>query len=179
MRLPEPADGLTLRRWSDDDAAALMAAAGDPALHRWTSLRVEHHDEATAWLTAQHDGWTTGTRYSFAVVDDRATLLGHVALKRPGAPATEAEVGYWTAEYARGQGVAPGAVRIVTGWAFAAFPHLRRLRLLHQVDNTASCRVALKSGYAYEQTLKAQDPYPREGHVHIFLGSRAIGDGEA
>ncbi|MFI7601837.1 GNAT family N-acetyltransferase [Actinoplanes sp. NPDC049681] len=167
MNLPDPADGLTLRRWRDDDTAALMAAAGDPALHRWTSLRVEHPDEAAAWLAAQHEGWATGTRCSFAVVDDQDALLGHVALKRPGAPAVEAEVGYWTAAYARGRGVAPRAVRILTGWTFATFPHLRRLRLLHQSDNTASCRVALKSGYAYEQTLKAQHPYPREGHVHV------------
>ncbi|MEV4640131.1 GNAT family N-acetyltransferase [Actinoplanes sp. NPDC049548] len=158
---------LVLRPWRDNDAPALMAAAGDPALHRWTSLRVEHRDEATAWLTAQHDGWVTGNRYSFAIVDEQDTVLGHVALKSPGAPATEAEVGYWTAAHARGRGVAPRAVKIITGWAFTTFPHLRRLRLLHQVDNTASCRVAVKSGYAYEQTLAAEHPYPREGHLHV------------
>jgi RimJ/RimL family protein N-acetyltransferase len=108
-----------------------------------------------------------GDRYSFAVLDDDGTLLGNVALKRPDPAADDAEVGYWTAAYARGRGIAPRALGSLTRWAFATFPGVLRLRLLHQIDNTGSCRVAAKSGYAYEQTLRASDPYPREGHLHV------------
>jgi RimJ/RimL family protein N-acetyltransferase len=164
---PEPVAGLTLRAWRDDDAAALIAATGDPLLQRWTKVRAADPGAAQQWLQVQHTGRRLGVRYSFAVLDDNATLVGNVALKRPDPAAEVAEVGYWTAAYARGRGIAPQALGSLTRWAFAAFPGLSRLHLLHQVDNTGSCRVAEKSGYAYAQTLTASQPYPQEGHLHL------------
>ena len=148
MNDPEPVAGLTLRPWHDDDAAALITVVGDPLLERWTRVRAGDPGEARQWLEMQHAGRRTGSRFSFAVLDD-------------------AEVGYWTAADARGRGIAPRALGSLTRWAFVTFPGVRRLRLLHQVDNTGSCRVAVKSGYAYELTLPACHPYPLEGHLHV------------
>jgi RimJ/RimL family protein N-acetyltransferase len=164
---PEAVAGLTLRPWHDDDAAALVAAAGDPLLQRWTTVRAGSPEEALRWLRAQHAGRLRGDRYSFAVLDDTATLVGNVVLKRPGPDADVAEVGYWTAAYARGRGIAPQALEALTRWAFVTFPGLPHLRLLHQVGNRGSCRVARKAGYAYAQTLAAQPPYPQQGHLHL------------
>ncbi|GGQ60281.1 GNAT family N-acetyltransferase [Couchioplanes azureus] len=154
-------DGLTLRPWRDSDAAALIAVATDAELRRWTSLRVSDEATAGAWLQAQHEGWAAGTRYAFAVLDGRR-LLGHAVLKQPGG-----EVGYWTAAAARGQGVASAALTTLTGWAFAEFPELAELRLLHQVGNAGSCRVAVKTGYAYAQTYAAEHPFPYDAHLHL------------
>ncbi|MEU4214859.1 GNAT family N-acetyltransferase [Actinoplanes sp. NPDC026623] len=165
--MPRATGGLTLRPWRDDDAAALIVAADDPMLRRWTKVRAADADEAREWLGVQHRGWQAGDRYSFAVLDDGQRLVANVALKLPDPGAGVAEVGYWTAGYARGQGVAPRALAALTGWVFATFPGLRRLDLLHQIDNTASCRVAQKCGYPYEATLRAEAPYPREGHLHV------------
>ncbi|MBM0237448.1 GNAT family N-acetyltransferase [Micromonospora sp. ATA32] len=91
----------------------------------------------------------------------------------PGRPA--AEVGYWTAAPARGRGVAPRALEAVTGWAFTRFAAagLTRLELLHQVDNPASCRVAEKAGYRFEEVLPARPPFPRDGHRHVRSSSPA------
>lgn len=163
MRLPEPEAGLTLRPWEPGDGPALLAVAGDPLLRRWTSLRVDDDAGARQWLRAQHDGWRQGTRYAFAVLDDDR-LAGHVVLRDPGA---HAEVGYWTAAHARGRGVAPRAVATLASWAFAVFPAVTHLELLHQVGNTASCRVAEKSGFGYARTLPPCPPYPQEGHLHL------------
>lgn len=167
MNDPEAVAGLTLRPWHDDDAAALITVVGDPLLERWTRVRAGDPGEARQWLEAQHAGRRTGSRFSFAVFDDAGKLVGNVALKRPDPAADDAEVGYWTAASARGRGIAPRALGSLTRWAFATFPGVRRLRLLHQVDNIGSCRVAVKSGYAYEQTLAACHPYPLEGHLHV------------
>jgi len=167
MTGPEPIGGLTLRPWRDDDAAALVAAAGDPLLERWTKVRVAGPGQAQQWLQVQHAGRRQGDRYSFAVLDETGTLVGNVALKRPDPDAEAAEVGYWTAAYARGRGIAPRALESLTRWTWATFPGLLSLRLLHQIDNTGSCRVALKCGYAYAQTLSRQEPYPQEGHLHV------------
>jgi RimJ/RimL family protein N-acetyltransferase len=175
VNAPEPVAGLTLRPWRDDDAAALVAVAGDPLLERWTRVRVAAPGAAQRWLQVQHDGRRQGDRFSFAVVADGGSLVGNVALKRPDPDDDEAEVGYWTAAFARGRGIAPRALGSLTRWAFATFGGLHRLRLLHQVDNTGSCRVAEKSGYAYAETLAAQDPYPREGHLHLYLRPTDVG----
>lgn len=165
--MPRATGGLTLRPWHDDDAAALIAVADDPMLRRWTRVRAADADEARRWLDVQHRGWDAGDRYSFAVLDDGGRLVANVALKRPDPSADVAEVGYWTAGHARGLGVAPRALAALTDWVFATFTGLHRLDLLHQVDNTASCRVAEKCGYPFEATLRAQVPYPQEGHLHV------------
>ena len=62
------------------------------------------------------------------------------------------------------------ALTALADWAFATFAHegLTRLELLHQVDNTASCRVAEKSGFALSGLLPAAPPaFPLDGHRHI------------
>ncbi|WP_051838661.1 GNAT family N-acetyltransferase [Streptomyces sp. NRRL WC-3742] len=174
VRVPEAllAEGLLLRPFGDADTPALIEAYRDETLRRFTRLPVEDAGSAERWLAVQHEGWAAGTRYSFAVLDaDGGELLGNVALKRGGAagPADVAEVGYWTAAPARGRGVAPRGVQAVTAWAFETFAPsgLRRIDLLHQVDNPASCRVAQKSGYVFEEVLSALPPeYPVDGHRH-------------
>ncbi|MFI6155194.1 GNAT family N-acetyltransferase [Kitasatospora sp. NPDC051170] len=175
LRAPEAllAEGLLLRPFEDADAPALIEVYRDATLRRFTRLPVEDAGSAERWLAVQYEGWAAGTRYSFAVLDaDGGELLGNVALKRggPARTAESAEVGYWTAAPARGRGVAPRGVEALTAWAFETFAPsgLRWIDLLHQVDNPASCRVALKSGYAYEETLSALPPeYPVDGHRHV------------
>ncbi|MFG3258602.1 GNAT family N-acetyltransferase [Streptomyces sp. NPDC048172] len=160
-------DTLVLRPWRDEDAPAVASAhRGDPALRRWATHRMEDDPAALDWIHAQRDAWTEETRHAFAVAEPgpEGALLGGVVLKRPG------EVGYWTAPEARGRSVAPRALAALTAWAFTALaPHAPdRLELLHQADNTASCRVAEKCGYPLTHHLPPAPPaYPEEGHVHV------------
>ncbi|MFI9360915.1 GNAT family N-acetyltransferase [Kitasatospora sp. NPDC053057] len=161
------ADGLLLRPFEDADAPALIEAHRDETLRRFIRNPVAGAEQAVRWLNTQYEGWAAGTRYSFAVLE-AGELVGNVVLKR-GAPGGErAEVGYWTAAQARGRGVAPRAVEALTGWAFATFAEdgLRRIDLLHEGDNDASCRVAEKSGYTLTEIVPAYPPYPLDGHRH-------------
>jgi RimJ/RimL family protein N-acetyltransferase len=163
VRATQAGPALVLRPWSDDDAGPLLDVYRDPAMRRWVAVHVSTPEEAAAWVAAQQDGWHTGDRVSFAVLDDRHRLVGCVALKKPH---TKPEVGYWTAAQARGLGVATRAVDALSTWAFSAYG-LDRIELLHQVDNVASCRVAEKTGYALRETLPATPPFPLDGHLHI------------
>ncbi|ALC29642.1 GNAT family N-acetyltransferase [Streptomyces sp. CFMR 7] len=166
------ADGLLLRPWREEDVPALLKAYDDPVMRQWVRLPVGTPEEAARWLELQREGWASGTRFSFAVTDVSrgGELVGNLALKRPGPGPERAEVGYWTAAWARGRGVAPRALEALTAWAFAAFAEegLVRLELLHQVDNVASCKVAEKSGYAFAELLDALPPeFPLDGHLHV------------
>lgn len=71
-------------------------------------------------------------------------------------------IGYWTAPWARGQGVAPDAVAAISRWTFDAVG-LHRLELSHAVENIASCRVAVKAGFAAEGIMRSALPRPVGG----------------
>ncbi|MFE1426090.1 GNAT family N-acetyltransferase [Streptomyces fungicidicus] len=164
---------LTLRPWEPEDAAGLAGLYADEAMRRWASAPVHGGPSAARWVAEQRRGWETGERLAFAVRETDASdarPAGHVVLRRGSAGSASAEVGYWTAAHARGRGVAPRALTAVADWAFAVFAAdgLTRLDLLHQVDNTASCRVAEKSGFALSGLLPAAPPaFPLDGHRHV------------
>ncbi len=78
-------------------------------LRRWGA------QDAFCWLELQQQGWTDGSRLSFAVLDSERGnapdgLLGNVALKGWKAGSDAAEVGYWTAATARNRGIASHAL---------------------------------------------------------------------
>ncbi|MEU4531923.1 GNAT family N-acetyltransferase [Micromonospora ureilytica] len=163
--------GVTLRQWCADDLDDLVDAYRDPILRRWTRAPVTTAAEAGRWLDGALRDWADGRRYTFAVLDEQTDgprLVGNVVLKgvTPERPAPE--VGYWTASWARGRGVAPRAVTALSRWAFDRFPEVTRLDLLHQVDNVASCRVAQKSGFVFQEILPARPPFPLDGHRHTL-----------
>lgn len=127
-------------------------------------------------MRAQEQGWAAGERFGFAVLETAPGAeplpAGNVVLKGVASGRPSAEVGYWTAARARGRGVAPRALDVLTAWALDAFraEGLERLELLHQTDNPASCRVAAKSGYAFDRILPAAPPaLPLDGHLHVFV----------
>ncbi|WP_088997664.1 GNAT family N-acetyltransferase [Micromonospora echinaurantiaca] len=170
---------LVLRPWRAEDADALVDVYRDPVLRQWTTVPVSSHAEARRWLADVREGWDSGHRCTFAVLEplpDGDRLVANVVVKRLAPGREHAEVGYWTAAAARGRGIAPRALEAVTRWAFDRFAAagLTRLDLLHQVDNPASCRVAEKTGYRFQEVLPARPPFPRDGHRHArWAGSPA------
>ncbi|MCX4686482.1 GNAT family N-acetyltransferase [Kitasatospora purpeofusca] len=168
------APALLLRPWRSEDAPELVEAYRDPVLRRWTTSALDDEADALHWVGTQQGAWAAGHRLAFAVLEARpdaepGPLLGNLVLKRVSPGGSTAEVGYWTAAPARGRGVAPRALEALTDWAFDTLgpDGLQRLELLHQVDNTASCRVAEKSRYAFDRVLPATPPaFPLDGHLH-------------
>ena len=134
-----------------------------------------NNEEAALWLSGTERGWACGDWLTFAVLDaSQNNVVGHVGLEnRDGGQVgtgERGEIGYWTAADARGRGIAPAAVRAVTDWAFRHFggEHLPCIMLVHDVENLASCRVALKSGYPFHELSPANPPYWfTDGHIHL------------
>ncbi|WP_433543777.1 GNAT family N-acetyltransferase (plasmid) [Streptomyces sp. CA-294286] len=172
---PTPAaPALLLRPWCAQDAAGLVEVYRDPVLRRWAVSHVDNEDEAREWVRDQERSWAAGDRFAFAVLETAPEvpplLVGNVVLKEVASGRPSAEVGYWTAARARGRGVASRALNALTAWSFETFraDGLERLELLHQVDNSASCRVAEKNGYRFDAILPSAPPaYPLDGHLHI------------
>ncbi|MFJ2745124.1 GNAT family N-acetyltransferase [Streptomyces sp. NPDC087440] len=166
---PAPsAPALMLRPWRPEDAPGLVVAHGDPLLRRWLAHHLHDEEQALHWIGRQSHGRASGTRFSFAVVEE-GRPIGHIAVKRDGSH-DSAEVGYWTMGAARGRGVASRALEALSRWALGPESPLpvTRLELLHTVANEGSCRVAQKCGYTLDSVLPPLPPaYPGEGHLHV------------
>jgi len=162
--------GLHLRPWLDSDAPSVRAAYDDPAMQRWHARVLNSDDEARDLIGGWRQGWAKETEASWAVVDAADTLLGRVALKSLDLHEGTADVAYWTARNARGQGVCPRAVRAAAQWAIAAGFH--RLQLEHSTANPASCRVADKARFRSEGTRRSAALHAdgwHDMHVHVLL----------
>ncbi|MCA1710328.1 MAG: GNAT family N-acetyltransferase [Actinobacteria bacterium] len=103
-------------------------------------------------------GWAEGTAANVAVTDAATgELLGAVGLKLELRQHQVGEVGYWTAPWARGRGVAGRAAALHGQWGQAALG-LNRIELLADVENLASQRAADKAGYVREGVLRRSRP---------------------
>jgi ribosomal-protein-alanine N-acetyltransferase len=142
--------GVLLRPWSLGDAPAVMDAYQDEAIQRWHVRRADSLTETREWIAGWRDDWVAETGAHWAVAEaETGILLGRAALKHLKFADGTADVAYWTVAAARGKGVCPLAVDAMASWAFEV-AGFHRLDLEHAVANTASCRVAEKTGFAVE-----------------------------
>src|SRR5262245_50433441 len=110
---PLTAFPVTLRRWSESDAAWYAASTRDPDIQRFTTespdLTAEQVRSAIRALLAGPDP-DTGLIITHATTGER---LGNIAVN------SEGEVSYWLAAPARGRGVATIALRCFSDWVLA------------------------------------------------------------
>jgi RimJ/RimL family protein N-acetyltransferase len=151
-------DGPTaLRAWRDTDLDGLVAACQDREISRWTRVPYPYGpSDGRAYLLQRHDSLHAGIAAPFAIVStaDRDQLLGSISLMRFSWKHARAEVGYWLAREARGQGHATRAVRLITAWGIRSLG-LERIDLLAATDNPASQRVAERCGFTREAVLRS------------------------
>ncbi|MCW3839294.1 GNAT family N-acetyltransferase [Micromonospora yasonensis] len=165
-------DGLLLRPWRAEDADAVYRACQDPDIQRWTTVPRPYLPEHALRFVTEVSGraWAQGTGAPFAVCDAATgELLASCGLVTLDQGLGSAEVGYWTAPWARGRGVAVRATRAVARWAFDALK-LRRLIWQAEIGNQASRLVALRAGFRIEGELRLAQPAV-EGRPEGWLGS--------
>jgi RimJ/RimL family protein N-acetyltransferase len=183
-RRPLPADpGLTdgqvsLRWFRPEDAADVARACSDPLTARWLPVPVPYtlEDGRTYVEDVVPVGWADGTSATFAVVSAQdGGFLGDISLKLPHRDLRFGEVGYWTAPWARGQGVASRATRLVADWGLRELG-LNRVELLAEVGNVASQRVAEKAGFVREGVVRRARPARDGSGLDMVLFGRTLAD---
>lgn len=147
------ADGLVLRPWRESDAVAVRTAFEDPDIQRWHVRRLDSLDEAQEWTGQWQQQWDAESAASWAVVDEADEPLGQVGLRNISLAEASASLSYWVTPNARGRATAARAVDALSTWAFGVIG-FNRLDIHHSTANTASCRVAERTGYRHEGTLR-------------------------
>jgi RimJ/RimL family protein N-acetyltransferase len=175
---------LYLRPLQASDEPAVAVAMRDPDILRWNTgaaiVRAPEATRATLWLRVREEGWATRRAANFGVVDSTTgELLGMVGIRDIHYLPQQAIASYWTMPEARGQGVAPQSLEVVSRWAFSSLNSgglgLRRIWLDHAVVNPGSCRVAEKAGYRFEGLMResflAYNGERLDSHLHARLSS--------
>ncbi|GAA1349961.1 GNAT family N-acetyltransferase [Streptomyces beijiangensis] len=171
--------GLELRPWAPEDAATLLRGVTDPEFMRWNTplIPITDLDGARESIAARAAARARDEMAQFAVWEEGGgEILGHVGLQLIFRAMRRTAIGYWTLPEHRGKGVAPRALELCTRWAFEQ-GGFHRIELGHAVENTPSCRVAVRAGYAVEGTLRGamfesgkNDAF-RDEHLHARLAS--------
>lgn len=172
--LPVDAE-LELRPWAAHDAAAVVAAYADPAIQRWHARRVDDEAEALGMIEGWRLLWAEESGVAWAVAArGGGEVLGRMSLRELSLEEGRAEIAYWTLPAARGRRVAPRALEAAAAWAFDTVG-FHRLRLLHAVENQASCQVAERCGFAAEgverSSLQHADGW-HDMHLHARINTR-------
>ena len=175
---PEPveiaAGWLQLTPWTGDLAPEIVELISDQEFRRWYVHPPElGADAAERFIRSRAERWRSGDLLSLAVRDaTTGGLVRDVQLSDLSPWDGSAWIGYSTAPAARGRGVAPHAVGVLTRWGFEALG-LHRIQLGHAVENPASCRVAIKAGYPAEGILRSSLPRSTGGwwdmEVHAVI----------
>lgn len=164
---------VTIRPWREGDEEALVRRINDPLVAAYLD-RVPHPytlDDARDFLEVAAEGWASGRMCAFAVeANEFDGPIGGVGVHFfEGLDEGAAEIGYWTAEEARGHGIATEATRQAAAWAFESRPELERLQLRADTENAASNRVAERAGFTREGVLRAARHNARLGRRSDFV----------
>jgi len=161
---------LRLRPWYDSDVPDLVAALATPNVHEFIALPNPYTrvDAERFVRRIARRARTDATGLECAVIEtSTGRLVGSAALRFVG----DAEIGYWIAPDAQGNGYAAEATTVLTDWAFSV--GLPRVRLGCDVRNLASVRTALTAGFRYEGFARAALISPGGGAVPPRRGELA------
>ena len=143
---------LRLRFPAESDRDWIAEACRDDAIRRYTRVPDEYTlEDADEWIAGDVD------RSSFPLVlagadDDRP--LGTLGLVEFSLDDRRCELGYWTAPWARRQGMMARAIPFFCGWLFEELGMVR-IEAGIEPDNVGSRALIERCGFTYEGTLRS------------------------
>lgn len=168
-------DRLVLSVPTEADIDPITEAAQDPEVPRWTTLPSPYiRADAEQFIEKAHAWWDAESELTWGI---RAggEWIGMIGLHRV-ERGESAEIGYWMAAQARGNGYLTEAAHAVVDFAFD--PHgldLTRVAWRAVVGNVASARAARSLGFRYEGLVRQGLTGPR-GRDDGWIAGILVGD---
>lgn len=146
-------NGWQIRSWQPQDVAALAIYANNRKV--WINLR-DHFphpytlQDAVAWTQRARE---RVPETDFAIASPEEAIGGIGLTLQSDVHRRTAEIGYWLGEPYWGRGIATGAVRALSQYAFAHFDLVRLQACVFQWNHD-SMRVLEKAGFTLEARLR-------------------------
>ncbi len=162
---------VTIRPFRASDASNLQRSVLRSVGHvrPWLDWCTPHYvlSDAKSWIQQSESLWRQGQAFRWAIVAHEESqcgnkdILGCVEIKLPVPGSEVAEMGYWVARDATGQGACTQAAVQALQWAFAHLT-LERVELLIQPANYANVGVAEKVGASFQELREGAVTYQGE-----------------
>lgn len=155
-------DRLVLRAPDEADIDAITEACQDPEIPRWTPIPSPYTREHGAdYVRLIGEWWSDGSETIWGAYRG-GVLIASIGLHRitEHASGGHADLGYWVAAPARGNGYLVEAAREVVEWGFRELG-LARIGWQATVGNVPSARAARALGFRYEGLQRQALTSPR------------------
>ncbi len=158
-------DSLTMRPMRPSDAEDIYRAVQDPEIPKFTTLPADYPiDLAIEFAnTRAAASFVNKTELVFVIEDSRLAnteypysngFAGVMSLHTIDIPNHRAEIGYWLAKEARGQGICTKAAELITEYGLMTIG-FKRIDGIVDVRNEPSKAALLKAGYEFEGIMKS------------------------
>ncbi|KQQ68654.1 GNAT family N-acetyltransferase [Microbacterium sp. Leaf320] len=142
---------LVLHVPDETDIDAITAACQDPEIPRWTTVPSPYtREHGEGYVRLIGEWWADGSQTIWCAYRDGELVasigLHHITEHHTGG---YAEIGYWVAAPARGNGYLVEAARAVVDWGFTELG-LARIGWRAVAGNVPSARAARALGFRYE-----------------------------
>ncbi|MFC9976521.1 GNAT family N-acetyltransferase [Spirillospora sp. NPDC127200] len=168
--------GLLLRRFTEDDLAALHRAKTESFehLHPWMPWAAQPPTPAedADFLAHSRRTWDEGSEFGYGMFDpDGGAVLGAAGLMDRQGPGS-LEIGYWVHPARTRRGLATAAAAALTGTAFG-LPGVARTEIRCDEANTASAAVPERLGYRLDRVEDREAEAPAEtGRGMVWIMTR-------
>ncbi|MEY4100927.1 MAG: hypothetical protein RLZZ567_169 [Actinomycetota bacterium] len=158
-------DSLTMRPMRPSDAEDIYRAVQDPEIPKFTTLPADYPiDLAIEFAnTRAAASFVNKTELVFVIEDSRLATVGYpysngfagvMSLHTIDIPNHRAEIGYWLAKEARGQGICTKAAELITEYGLMTIG-FKRIDGIVDVSNEPSKAALLNAGYEFEGIMKS------------------------
>lgn len=151
-------DNIHLQQLLPNQAEELFAVtdANRDRLDKWLPWveRTKDASDSKDFIRDMLSKRQTGEEYGYGIIRD-GEIVGHTSLMHL-ADGQDAEIGYWIAESAKGEGIATDAAATLTDFAFAEL-QLPKIIIKADPDNHLSNRIAERLGYKLTGQVTGKD----------------------
>jgi len=166
---------ITIRQFEPDDAAEFTSACLESidTVGKWMPWCHSGYklEEAADWISICSKEFKAGTSYDLGIFRNTDSILvGSIAINQLNTNHRIGNIGYWVRESLQNQGYAGQAVDLIREYGFNHL-QLVRLEIVVLEENTASKRVAEKTGAEFECIAKSRlmhDGRARSAAIYSF-----------
>lgn len=149
---------ITLRPTQEKDISSIYEACQDPTIPQFTTVPSPYTmTHANSFIREQAPAhFRQKTELLFAITKGHAAdekFCGVISFHTISLQNHTAELGYWIAAPARGQGIGTTAAKLISEYGFSTIG-FRRIEALVNTDNVASQALLISAGYEREGVMR-------------------------